>query len=84
MELDVRPQVARFALAMEEQLIKNDWKGGWENMEDEQIFDRIDEEVIELKLATSVTLLGEAADVANFCMFYADNYGLLGFLPRVS
>ena len=81
MELDVRAQVARFALAMEEQLLKNDWKGGWADMADEEIFDRIDEEVLELKTASTVTLLVEAADVANFCMMYADNYGLLR-LPR--
>lgn len=75
--LEVRPQVARFALAMEQKLRENDWKGGWQEMEDWEVFDRIDEEVQELKLAGTETLLGEAADVANFCMFYADNYGTL-------
>lgn len=40
-ELDVRPEVAKFALAMEEKLRENDWKGGWQDMNNGELLLRI-------------------------------------------
>ena len=61
---------------------KNRYKGGWEDMSNEEILKRIDNEVAELKQVCSCRvrddrhrrrLIREAVDVANFCMFIADN-----------
>lgn len=79
----LRPEVQRFALAMEERLKANDHKGGWENCTTSYLWRRLVEESGELEeeLAKDLTdgrvVLHEAADVANFAMMLADVYGAL-------
>lgn len=82
----LRPSVQRFAETMEENLCRNDFKGGWGDMNSYEILGRIWQEVDELKQAIRNArvkdgpvepVLREAADVANFCMFLADNHECL-------
>ena len=76
-----RTQVDAFARAMEAKLQKNDWKGGWQEMEKEELKQRALEELAELFTALEGSdpymVLYEAADVGNIIMFIADNYGNL-------
>lgn len=75
----MRLTVLWFALQMEKQLRKNDHKGGWENEPTIHLLHRLEEEFVELGDATeengadAETVVAEAADVANFAMFIADN-----------
>lgn len=83
----LRPEVLRFAQAMEEELRRNDHKGGWKNMTDVSLILRIQEECDELKMVTwndrpAREILSEAADVANFAMMLADNAGMMA-VPTV-
>lgn len=88
-----RPDVQRFALLMEQVLRRNDHKGGWKEMLPNELIQRMRDELDEVdteytyyeignfsmeRFAISTAL--EAADVANFAMFLADN---LGQLPEV-
>lgn len=89
--LDLRPEVAAFAQAMERKLRANDHKGGWANEPKGWLLDRAEAELLELRESVSwlqrsaedlavQSVLDEAADVANFCIMIADNCGALG--PR--
>jgi len=77
---DVRPEVAAFAIAMEEQLRVNDYKGGWRNCRLATLLGRINDELDELKSAVGEhmeewdghNVVKEAADVANFALMVAD------------
>jgi hypothetical protein len=81
----LRPEVIGFAVMMETVLVQNDWKGGWQDMEYDEILERIDQELAELKeaftplktrfWATSEqeNAKKEAIDVANFCMMLVDS-----------
>lgn len=81
------PFVLSFALAMEAKLDRNRHKGdseGWRKDAPRALFDRLEEEVRELKLALRLgrarwyetaqisDIISEAADVANFAMMLAD------------
>lgn len=72
-----RPEVQWFAEEMERVLQRNDHKGGWQSMGHWEIHQRISEEFGEvtrtLAGAEGGSLLDELVDVANFCMFMADN-----------
>lgn len=79
-----RRAVERFALGMERKLRQNDYKGGWKQMSVDEMLERLDEEVEELKKAlhpmrkeNPQRVFKEAVDVANFCLFIADNLGAL-------
>jgi len=77
--VQVRPAVIIFALQMEAQLLENDHKGGWHDLAPETILRRLREEVDELEAAyhnPSFDIVHEAADIANFAMFAAENYAL--------
>lgn len=80
---ELRPEVLAFAVAMENQLRRNDWKGGWQGDDTIFLFPRITEELDELRGAcfglyqNRDRVLPEAADVANFCMMVADVAGCL-------
>lgn len=76
--------VERFADGMEVVLKDNDWKGGWDQMDDEELLERLREETDELVQAlTRVPILvfsdgqvqREAVDVANFAMMIFEAYG---------
>lgn len=87
---DLRPEVAWFALEMERRLRENDHKqrGGkprWKTDSPSVLFDRLQEEVTELKgtlgdtaptggfdLEAAMNIAEEAADVANFAMMVFD------------
>ena len=86
----IRPEVARFALEMEQVLKENDHKSGWDEMGVHQIYSRIKDEFEELQVAyirscvrpclgggqndIAEAIRKEAIDVANFCMFLCHNY----------
>ncbi len=77
--MKIRPEVQRFAEAMEGRLSANDHKGGWKECDYEYLlqrtleeFQELDQAVIDGKPATEIRK--EAADVANFAMMIADNY----------
>jgi NTP pyrophosphatase (non-canonical NTP hydrolase) len=74
MTIELRPEVAVFAEAMELALRENDWKGHWRHCTGTYLFNRLRGEVNELSRATKPEeRLKEAADVANFAMMIADN-----------
>lgn len=80
--MDIRPEVAAFAQAMELKLRENEHKGGWKNCDIFYLFSRLAEETAELKHAVidrypKTSVLDEAADVANFAMMIADVCGAL-------
>jgi NTP pyrophosphatase (non-canonical NTP hydrolase) len=71
---------------MEEKLRENDHKGGWGTMSAASLFVRLVEETGELaslvdrmrglpEIAWRAKIAREAADVANFAMMIADNFG---------
>ncbi|MGG4288345.1 hypothetical protein ABEW81_11165 [Priestia megaterium] len=72
----MRRQVKWFADQMEEKLRENDHKGGWEDCDYGYLIPRLGEEVNELVQAIvsgqTVSIVKEAADVANFAMMIAD------------
>jgi len=73
----MRREVKTFAHAMEYKLGLNDHKGGWENLDNEELFYRLREEVDELQEAIKegnyINILLEAADVANYALMIAWN-----------
>lgn len=75
-----REAVEWFARRMEEQLKKNDHKGGWEDEMRSYLARRLLEEtgeLMELFLKGNYLrsdIINECADVANFAMMIADNY----------
>lgn len=77
-DLELRPEVARFAQLMERRLRANDHKGGWRGDTPHALLRRLREETDELYLAITAEDVGnEAADVANFAMMIADVCGAL-------
>lgn len=75
--MNIRPEVMKFAEAMERKLQENDYKGGWQDMWPGDLLRRIDQEWAEVKGCNDEELLGEAADVANFLMMLCDVRGCL-------
>ena len=76
--IGLRDEVAWFANEMERTLRDNDHKGVWHGMTLKQCLRRLRQETAELERAiekkeTPARILREAADVANFAMFIADN-----------
>lgn len=83
-DLEVRPEVARFALAMEAKLRENDGKKKhWRICTLNFLSQRLTQERRELDAAieTRVDVIGECADVANFAMMIADKIDQLPALP---
>lgn len=81
----LRPEVAAFALAMEDKLRQNDHKGGWDDCSKQYLAMRLTQEREELRSAIArgdppEDIMKEAADIANFAMMVAD---LCGGLQRV-
>lgn len=80
----MRPEIRSFAELMEAQLKANDHKPGWKNDSFKQLFDRIHEELHELREAcvfggSEEQIRKEASDVANFAMMIADVFGGLEY-----
>ena len=79
-DIELRPELETFAQFMEMRLRANDWKGGRQNMTTQEILTRIAQETAELRWAAernmgASAIRQEAADIANFCLFMADNFG---------
>ncbi len=73
MSAALRPIVLRFAKMMEEEMRLNDHKKGWQHMSPDDCLQRLFQELGELLIARKRglhNLKSEAADVANFLMFY--------------
>lgn len=72
-----RPSVFRFALIMESKLRLNEWKGGWEDVPNEILYQRLCGEFKELETALqgcdNVAIMRELVDIANYCMMMVDN-----------
>jgi hypothetical protein len=88
-DLDVRPEVARFALLMEAKLRANDGKKRhWLHCSMQYLSMRLTQERKELKQAIEArTGIGlECADIGNFAMMLADKAGdlppLAGGVPQ--
>lgn len=83
----LRPEVRKFAEAMELKLRKHDEDySGWGDLTSGSLYTKARQELTELANAILSyngdngswnTILEEAADVANFLMMICDNYGLL-------
>lgn len=77
----LRASVAWFAEAMEEQLVANDHKSGWDDLSLPRLLQRLEQEAGELRRAIAASpgknstqrIIQEAADVANFALMIADN-----------
>lgn len=84
---DTRVEVQRFALAMEERLQANDHKGGWQGCDRRYLVRRLHEEMAELETALQkwpkAEVRREAADLANFAMMIADQFGDLDKFDHV-
>ena len=82
--MEIRPEVMKFAEAMERQLRENDYKGGWKDDPLDYLMIRTVGELGELinchtdsDSAKDLRFLDEAADVANFLMMLCDVRGHL-------
>ena len=84
----VRPEVWRFALAMEKRLRANDHKGGWQDCDQDYLLTRLRQEMIEFWTEIHYPIQAncqidkdklreESADVANFLMMILDVEGAL-------
>lgn len=77
----IRPEVMKFAEAMENKLRvrENGGKGGWKDCDPEYIGIRIHEEADEFigSVEKGIDVLGEGADIANFIMMMCDIKGFL-------
>lgn len=75
-ETNLREEVVRMAVDMEEKLSRNDHKGGWDGMSMADLFDRLIQEERELMAAIeggfAPNIIDECADVANFAMMIAE------------
>ena len=76
----LRPEVRKFAEAMEQKLRQNDFKSPWCDCDVDWLYRKAKGELLELAgsiLEKSSSVLNEAADCANYLMMIADNCGLL-------
>lgn len=73
--------VKRFARVMRQRLEENRDKGGWQSKTSAQLLDQLEEAAEKLEEATQQRrwhdVTRKAADVANFAMSIADNFGKL-------
>jgi hypothetical protein len=89
-EIDVRPEVARFALLMEQVLRTHDHeyhgRAAWRENSIRNLFNWLMGETEELRLDLAnarpgVKCAKECADIANLAMMIADNHNALPELP---
>jgi len=76
MNLSLRPSLRRFSYEMEKRLQENDGKSSWRDCDSKWLFMRLIEEAGELARALDgdyeLSIISEAADVANFAMMIVD------------
>lgn len=70
-------ELAEFQLDMANKLHENEYKGGWKHMGETSLLERLKEEMDELEDSIKEDyhkdqIIGECADIANFCMMIAD------------
>ena len=74
---ETREEVKWFAEQMERVLQRNDYKGGWHNCSDEELFMHLLDEVRELygniTCIEGNAPIDECVDIANLAMMIADN-----------
>ena len=72
----VRLTVRRYSLLMELKLRKNDFKGGWQDMQPHHLLGLLKKEVQELEEALAsgdpLDIAQECADIGNYAMMIAD------------
>lgn len=77
--VDDRTAVKLFGVHMTAKLRANSHKAHWSTVSQDWLFDRLCEEVAELSKALDggdpESIVSECSDVANFCLFIADNAG---------
>ena len=77
----LRPEVLAFALLMEAQLKRNDYRGGWKDESPTYLGHRIEENMRDLgMISANEDVPGyhrTCADIANFAMMLADNRAAL-------
>jgi hypothetical protein len=80
--LKIRPEVRKFARAMERKLRENDYKGGWTNESNNYLLVSLENEVEELRgemerysyfPQIKPFIQNEAVDIANFAMMIFNN-----------
>lgn len=80
--IDVREELADFALAMEAKLSANDHKAHWRAVDISYLFHRLHQELNELETAheqmIAADVRAEAVDVANFAMMIFDRIEHVG------
>lgn len=73
----VRPEVERFALAMESRLAEHEHKGGWRGLSLEQLFSRVVDQLDATAKAhyaeDRAAIARAATDAANYCLMIFDN-----------
>lgn len=71
---EIRPEVLKFAKAMEKKLKENDHKGGWKDCDISYLNHSLNEEVSELQSAILEEgyITDECVDIANFAMMIFD------------
>lgn len=80
---DVRDEVKNFAVAMEQALRENDWRGyledknGWESMSRQKLFYELSYEAVNLSVAvqsrSKPRIMAKSTDVGNYAMMLFDN-----------
>lgn len=77
--IKLRPEVQRFAEEMEKQLQANEHKGGWKECHFSYLIDETfrnyDRMVTHFTKNDTPAILRRAANIANFAMMVADNWG---------
>ena len=77
---DIRPEVAMFAEVMEKQLKANENKGGWKHCDSSFLMKELQrnyDALWSLDYEDKAHILRRAANIANFAMMIADNWGRL-------
>ncbi len=79
---NVRPEVTKFAEIMEKQLKANEHKGGWKRCDSSFLMKELQRNYDALWALQpdedKAQILRRAANIANFAMMIADNWGGLG------
>lgn len=72
-----RPKVRKFAWEMEKQLRANEYKGGWKNCDSDFLLNELKKNYnkVWMLCAGDPEVLRRCANIANFAMMIADNWG---------
>ncbi len=80
-KLELRPEVQKFAEDMERRLRANEHKNGWKDCDDDFLYNELARNVnlLDFSLAEGITAkhetLRRCANIGNFAMMIADNWG---------